>query len=49
MINDKLFATLLLAATSMSLSATERDTIRINNGWMFHRGDISEEIGRAHV
>ena len=37
-----LFVTLLLAATSMSLSATERDTICIDNGWMFHRGDISE-------
>ena len=42
MINYKLFATLLLAATSMSLSATERDTICIDKGWMFHRGDISE-------
>ena len=42
MINYKLFATLLLAGTSMSLSATERDTICIDKGWMFHRGDISE-------
>mgnify|MGYP006981695127 FL=1 len=42
MINYKLFATLLLAATSMSLSATERDTICIDKGWMFHRGDISK-------
>ena len=26
----------------MSLSAAERDTIRIDKGWMFHRGDISD-------
>ena len=32
----------LLAGTSMPLSAAERDTIRIDKGWTFHRGDISD-------
>lgn len=41
-LNHILFATFLLAGTSQPLSAAERDTIRIDSGWMFHRGDISD-------
>ena len=33
---------LLLAEASMPLSAAVRDTININRGWMFHRGDVGD-------
>lgn len=37
-----LFTTLLLAGSSIPLSAAVRDTISIDRGWMFHRGDVGD-------
>lgn len=37
-----LIASLLLAGASLPLSAAVRDTINIDRGWQFHRGDISQ-------
>ena len=47
---NKTFATLLLASAlcgGMPAMATPRDTISIDRGWQFHRGDISQ-VGDLH-
>ena len=37
-----LFVSLLMAGASMPLSAAVRDTINIDKGWQFHRGDVGK-------